>query len=242
MKTINLRVLAMCGVMLLTLGSCKNEKKTEQIDSETPQETIVKNGERSILFENDYAKVVKVSLAPGESQPAHEGENRVIYSLTDYSIDWKEKGEDLGTKTWKKGDAHFHEAGKHAATNNGTTTAEWLVFIKRSTDLPECGENKIENDVSSVSAEFVKVLLDNDEFKLTEVTLPKGANIPMHSGINRIIYSLTDYQIMYESNKEGKVEKAFKTGDIHWHEACMHSLENLGQTEAKYLVVSYKKK
>jgi quercetin dioxygenase-like cupin family protein len=102
--------------------------------------------------------------------------------------------------------------------------------------------NKIENDVSSVSSEFVKVLLDNDEFKLTEVTLPKGANIPIHSGINRIIYSLTDYQIMYESNKEAKVEKAFKTGDIHWHEACMHSLENLGQTEAKYLVVSYKKK
>jgi quercetin dioxygenase-like cupin family protein len=242
MKISYLNIILMSSAFLLIFSSCGNEKKEKSTNSENQTEEKITEVSPEVIFENDYAKVAKVSLAPGESQPAHEGENRVIYSLTDYSIDWKEKGKDLGTKTWKKGDAHFHEAGKHAATNNGTTTAEWLVFIKKSTDLPECGENKIENDVSSVSAEFVKVLLDNDEFKLAEVTLPKGASIPMHSGINRIIYSLTDFQIMYESNKDGKIEKTFKTGDIHWHEACMHSLENLGQTEAKYLVVSYKKK
>lgn len=232
----------MSSAFLLIFSSCGNEKKEKSTNSDNQTEEKITEVSPEVIFENDYAKVVKVSLAPGESQPAHDGESRVIYSLTDYSIDWEEKGEDLETKTWKKGDTHFHEAGKHAATNNGTTTAEWLVFIKKSTDLPECGENKIENDVSSVSAEFVKVLLNNDEFKLTEVTLPKGASIPMHSGVNRIIYSLTDYQIMYESNKEGKIEKTFKSGDIHWHEACQHGLENIGQTEAKYLVVTYKKK
>jgi len=103
-------------------------------------------------------------------------------------------------------------------------------------------EQVFENDVNSVTAEFANVLIDNDAFIVIEVTLPINTKIPLHSGINWIIYSLTDYQIMYESNKEGKVEKAFKTGDIHWHNACQDGLENTGQTEAKYLVVSYKKK
>lgn len=242
MKKSYLNIFLLSSAFILVFSSCGNEKKNKATDSENQVEEKSTEVSPEIIFENEYAKVLKISLAPGESQPTHEGESRVIYSLTDYSIDWEEKGEDLGTKTWKKGEAHYHEAGKHSATNNGTTTAEWLVFTRQNTDLPECGENQIENDVISVSPDFANALLDNNEFKITRVSLPKGGKIPMHAGINRIIYSLTDYQIMYESNKEGKVEKQFKSGDIHWHEACQHRLENIGETEAKYLVVSYKRK
>lgn len=237
-----LNLILLSCVFMLLLTSCGNEKIEESSNSNSQIEQQGSDVTPEVIFENDYSRVLKVVLSPGESQPAHDGENRVIYSLTDYSIDWKENGENIGTKTWKKGEAHYHESGKHTATNNGTTTAEWLIFAKKNTDLPECGENKIENDVSSVSAEFANVLIDNDEFKVIEVTLPVNAKIPMHSGVNRVIYSLSDYQIMYNSTKEGEIEKTFKSGDIHWHEACQHGLENLGQTEAKYLVVSYKEK
>ncbi len=74
----------------------------------------------------------------------------------------------------------------------------------------------------------------------TKVNLPKGESIATHSGINRIVYSLSDYDLKYDSDTEGQVDKQFKVGDIHWHEACMHSLENNGDTDASYLVVSYK--
>jgi hypothetical protein len=241
MKTLNLRVLAMCGVMLLILSSCKNEKKTESNEPVSQEEPKAKMGERDVMFENDYAKVSKITLAPGESQQTHEGESRVIYALTDYSIDWEEQGENLGTKTWKTGDVHFHEAGEHAATNNGNTSAEWLVFAKKNADLPDCGENTVDNDVSAVAPNFASVLLDNADFKFTEITLQTGESIPMHSGINRIIYSLSDYELAYESDAKGKLNKQFATGDIHWHEACQHALKNSGETEAKFLVIGFKR-
>ena len=226
-------------VLSFSLTACGNQdNKSDQKSDENL--TTSKEVSPKIVFENDYAKVAKISLAPGESQPSHEGASRVIYSLTDYSIDWEEQGEKLGTKTWKKGDVHFHKAGKHAAKNNGTSTAEWLVFSKKNTDLPDCGDNTVENDVNSVSPDFAQILFNNDEFKIIQVKLPKGESIPTHSGINRIIYTLSDYDIKYESDTEGKVDKQFKAGDVHWHEACMHSLENVGETEAKFLVVSYK--
>lgn len=240
MKNSNFYRLGLLSLTLL-LAACGNqsEKNTQQTTDQVQMSTEVGH---ELVFENDYAKVVKVILAPGESIKPHQGEKRVIYSLTDYSIDWEEQGEQLGTKSWKKGDVHFHEAGKHSAKNNGTTTAKWIAFIKKNSDLPECGENQIENDVNSVSAEFANVVLDNEAFKVTEVTLPINAKIPMHSGINRVIYSLTDYQITYESDSEGKSEKQFKTGDIHWHEACQHALQNNGEIDAKFLVISYKRK
>lgn len=230
--------------ILFVLSSCGNEKKNQSQDAQNQKEATDKKGERNILFENEYAMVVKIRLAPGEfvSPPEGEGLIRVIYSLSDYTVDWDKGDAKMEKKSWKENDVHFHEAGKHYVKNIGSTTAEWLVFVKKNNNLPECGENTVENDVTSVSPEFAQSLFDNHEFKMTVVTLPKGGIIPKHAGISRLIYSLSDYQIIYESTKEGKTEKQFKSGDIHWHEACQHGVENIGGTEAKYLVVSYKRK
>ena len=93
----------------------------------------------------------------------------------------------------------------------------------------------------SVSSEYTEVLIENDLFKVTEVNLPQGASIPIHAGINRMIYSVSDYQIAYESDKEGKSNKKFSAGEIHWHDACQHALENIGETEAKFIVISFKR-
>jgi quercetin dioxygenase-like cupin family protein len=224
--------------LLVACGS-RSEKKSQTADE---SEGMAMEVMPELIFENDYAKVLKIILEPGKAISSHQEEARVIYSLTDYSIDWEENGKSEDGKSWIKGDVHFHEAGIHSAKNNGTTTAEWMVFARKNTELPECGENTIENDVNSVSPEFTNVLLDNDDFKITEVSLLKGESIPMHSGINRIIYSLTDYQLIYESKTERNGEKEFQAGDVHWHEACQHALQNNGETEAKFLVISYKQK
>ncbi|MCA0131607.1 hypothetical protein [Winogradskyella alexanderae] len=220
--------------------SCKNNKEKDLEKEATTEEVVKKTVEPVVLFENAYAKVSKISLQPGESQPAHDGESRLIYALTDYTINWHEVGNTSSLKTWKKGEVHFHEPGMHTAENNGNTVAEWLVFSKKNTELPDCGENTVENDVTSVSSDLTETLFENDRFKLTQVTLPSGKKIRTHSGINRIIYSLSDYELKYESNVEGTMDKSFKSGDIHWYEACKHALENKGTTEAKFLVVSYK--
>lgn len=239
MKTLKTSAIAIFGLLLMTL-SCKNDKKTET-DKPTDQKTkTLTEGERKIVLDNDYAIVTKVTLKPGEAQPEHDGSNRVIYALSDYTIDWKEQGKNLGAKSWRKGDVHYHTAGKHAAVNNGSTTAEWLVFAKKDKALPACGENTVENDVTSVVPNYAKSLFENDDFKITKVVLPKGENIPQHAGVNRIIYSLSDYNLKYQSESTDKIDKTFKKGDVHWHDACLHSLKNDGNSDAEFLVVSYK--
>ncbi len=229
------------GAIVFILSACGNNpgKPSEATTAVEPAKARVV--QPADIFENDYAKVISVSLAPGDSLASHQGGARVIYSLSDYSIEWTEGERNQGVKSWKKGDVHFHEPGIHAARNNGATTAEWLAFIKKDAELPDCSGNTLEKDVNAAAPGFAKQLFDNERFRITEVSLPKGEKIPAHSGVNRIIYSLSDYSIIYESDKEGRSEKQFKVGDVHWHESCRHSLENTGETEAVFLVVAFKK-
>jgi quercetin dioxygenase-like cupin family protein len=241
MKTLYQSSAVAVSLILLLCFSCGNEKKKTAEDEATKEVPEMTEATPEVVFENDYSKVSKITLAQGEYLPTHEGENRIIYSLTDYTIDWEENGENLGSKSWKKGDVHFHEAGTHAASNNSSAVAEWLVFTKKTTELPDCEENTLDNDVITVAPDFAEVRFENGIFKVTEVTLPKGEKIAPHSGVNRIVYSLSDYSLLYNSDEEGEEDNTFKVGDIHWHSACMHSLENSGETDANYLVISYKK-
>ena len=237
MNKIN-RSLIILSILTLVLSSCGNENRNEIDGTVVEQEHLDNEANSKVIFENDFAKVTKFTLAPTESLATHNGEERVIYSLSDYSIDWEEQGEKLGAKSRKMGDVHFHEAGTHAAQNNGTTAAEWIVFTRKDGKMSDCDESK----VTAASPDFSKLLLDNESFSVTKILLPKGMKIPMHSGINRVIYSLSDYKIIYNTNKGSEGEKQMKAGDIHWHEDCQHAIENIGDTDAEYLVVSYKKK
>jgi hypothetical protein len=205
----------------MLLASCQSGTK----NTENKNETMKINPEK--IVENEYAEVFKVTLNPEEELAEHDGEVRLVYSLSDYSIEWVEKGESLGEKTWEKGNIHLHEKGKHSAKNTGTTKAEWIVFTRKNNALPKC-EGFIDKDVNSLDGNFKQQIFDANLFRVTEIKLAPNDSIPLHEGINRIIYSLSDYTIYYGSSKEGNFEKSFKIGDAHWHTCDQHSIKNTG--------------
>jgi hypothetical protein len=224
-------LLALVAGSIISCGG--NNQKGAEV-TESPQAEPVE------IFQNEYVKAVKVVLEPNQELASHDGEKRVIYSLSDYSLEWTENGVKEGMKSWKAGETHAHDAGVHAAKNIGNTTAEWIAFIKKDTELPDCSSYSLDNDINSVATDFAKLLLDDENFRITEVTLPIGGEIPTHSGINRLVFALSNYKILFESDKSDSGEKSFSTGDIHWHEGCMHSLKNIGDGEARFLVISFK--
>jgi predicted component of type VI protein secretion system len=101
MKHSNFNLLVLMALTLLFVA-CGNQSK-KNTSATTNKVEISKEGEHKTIFENEYAKVIEVSLAPGESIQPHSGEERVIYSLTNYAIDWEEQGENLGIKSMEKG-------------------------------------------------------------------------------------------------------------------------------------------
>jgi len=229
-------------LFMLVFTACQSGE-TGQTDESTEDKTEVSAdmpAEATELMQNDYVQVRKVVLAPGQKQDMHEGSARTVYSLTDYQINWVENDEDEGEKKWNKGDVHWHMAGTHAAENTGSTTAEFLVVARTDAELPECGDNALDQDVQSVAPEKAEVLFENEYVKVTRVDLEAGESIPRHAGINRVILSLSDYEIAYTAEGEAEETKRFSMEDVHWHDACAHALINSGSSTASFAVFAFK--
>ena len=81
----------------------------------------------SVVLENEWTRVMRFTLEPGSELPRHDGSDRAIYALSDYTIEWTEGDEAPMEKSWTAGQAHWHTGGPHAARNNGSSVAQFLV-------------------------------------------------------------------------------------------------------------------
>lgn len=222
-------------VSLVFLAACtqKQAEVVEDIVAEAPDKV-------NTVFENDFVRVDHFMLKPGDSLPLHKGGQRAVYALSDYTIKWTE-GEKVSEKSWKKGDIHWHDSLAHAAENIGDTGAEYLVLTRKDAALPETEDYDISQDASQLDSAHAKIILDNAHLRVIEVKLPAGDSQAMHQGINRLIYSLSSYQIKYTSDQMESKEMQMEEGEFHWHGADQHAVENIGETLAHYLIFEFKK-
>lgn len=89
----------------------------------------------AVVYENDYARVVKLDLHSNESIPMHNTEPRLVYVLNDYEITLNVDGKDTVLKR-KKGEIHWHDRQSHGWTNTGDTTASCLIISRTKKPLP----------------------------------------------------------------------------------------------------------
>ncbi len=221
-------------LILLTISTGCGQKQQEVV------ENIVSDSEHaSIVFENDYVRAVLFELEPSKELPLHQGEPRLVYSLSDYTINWTEAGE-TSKVSWRTGDAHWHEAGPHAAKNTGTSAARFLVVSRKATPLPDVGDRAFAQDAAVVDTAHTDVVFENDHVRLSKVSIPVGESQPLHQGANRLIYTLSSYDIAYVSDQMDTVTTSFEAGSAHWHSADEHAVENAGTTPADFLVIAFK--
>ena len=95
-------------------------------------------------------------------------------------------------------------------------------------------------DVVNVSPETVKVILENDQVRVIESTIPAGTLQAKHSHPPTIVYYLTASKVRSEAPDGTPVVTERKAGDVAYREPLTHSAENVGTTPAKTLVIELK--
>ena len=97
--------------------------------------------------------------------------------------------------------------------------------------------------VAPQAAAQVKPLMENDQVKIYEATIKVGAKTPEHS-------HPADEATYILSGGKGKVSlpdgtiqmREYKTGDLRWRTAPeTHVVENVGDTELRFLIIQLKK-
>ncbi len=190
------------------------------------------------VFQNEYVRVFQVTLNPGEKLPPHESGERLVYSLTSYSLTYR-WGERTSEERRKEGDIHFHPGGKHAEENSGKQKASFLIIERTSTALPSFQQVGI--DMAKASRFNTRVLFDRDLAKVFQVDfLPRDA-VGMHQGLPRLVYALTAYDLLIKTpdGKEGK--ESGRKGSFRWHPPGLHSVENRTTSPTRLLVFAFKR-
>lgn len=106
--------------------------------------------------------------------------------------------------------------------------------------LPPAGAYDFTQDASQVDTTHSKIIFENDHVRIITVELPPGEAQPGHHGTNRLIYSLSGYQIKYTSDQTDTLEATFEPGQAHWHGPDQHAVENIGATTAQFLIFEFK--
>lgn len=234
------------AVLLLLLGGCTDAEETGEADrgeQAVPRLTALENEFTATVHETPTAVVHRIDLPAEETIGPHEGGDRVIYSLSSYTLQYEE-GETEGTeRSFAPGEVHFHAGGVHSVTNTGTETASYLVFERSSTEMeavPPAGETL--DAVSISEGARHEVMLENDQTVVHRVALDPGTSLPPHFGYPRIVYALSDYTLTFiDADTDTTTERSFSEGDLHDHGAGMHQVENTGDSPAEYLVVAFKR-
>lgn len=103
-----------------------------------------------------------------------------------------------------------------------------------------CVGSAYAQDMVKVAPKNCKVLVDNDQVRVIEVTLKPGDKLPMHSHPANVVYIVNGGKTK-TTLADGKVtEEERKAGEARWSEAITHSNENIGTTTTKALVVELK--
>ncbi|MDP1570212.1 MAG: hypothetical protein Q8L86_09430 [Vicinamibacterales bacterium] len=190
------------------------------------------------VFSNEYATASVVTLAPGQVLPAHSGGPRALYALSDYTIRFTQGGQ-TSESSWSVGQAHFHDAGEHSIENIGASEAKFLVVARTAQALASAPAHD-EPPAGSASGP-TRLPLDNADVRVSEVRLPAGSTLPRHHGLARVVYALTDYTLSYTSNDAEPVVNSSTAGQAHWHDADEHLIVNTGTTDARFVLVQFKR-
>jgi len=230
---------------ILVLGGCaegEDAGDATSAETEPASDLAALNSEyASTPHETAYAHAHRVDLPAGASIAPHEGGARVIYSLSPYTIRFETDGT-ASEQTFAAGDLHYHESGVHAVDNTGDQPAQFMAFERIDGPLPDTASTGETLDAVSIpDGATHEVPLENDRVTVHRITLEPGASLPSHYGYPRIVYALADYTLTYiDPDTDVRTERSFTQGDLHDHEAGLHTVENTGDERAEYLVVAFK--
>lgn len=226
-------LVALVALTILLGTGCEAEVEAPVVIASSAAEAAPEQAQ--VVIDNDLVTVTKVTLKPREEIPIHEGKDRVVYSLNRYRLRYQEPDEAPVVKDFNEGDAHWHLAGTHSITNGGAITAEFLIIERKApTPTPEEPSN-----LTGVARGYSSYVMNNADVRIVDVQLAAKGRVPNFNGSGGVVLMTSDGDVQFTSNKE-PTRKEFKTGDILWLDAGVHSVRSYSSEPLAFRVFEFK--
>jgi quercetin dioxygenase-like cupin family protein len=221
-------LLLLTSVLALLLFACGSGDDAESaaMEGATPAADMVK-----VLFENNHLTVLKVTVPPQAELPAQKWESGILYSLSDYRLQYLKPDYPASLATHRKGEGEWQRASLFGVKNVGPITAEYLLVTSKG-DNPTPG---VTSNIAELSPDKARVVFENESAKVIEISLEPGDKQPVHNAASRAVYALTDAKLAFVAGGE-RTESTLTAGEVHYHAGGEHSVENLSDNPVQYLV------
>jgi quercetin dioxygenase-like cupin family protein len=195
-----------------------------------------------VLLDNEDVKVLEVTFDVGKGDKMHDHDPVTFYVLQGGKARVTMPDGTVNERQVPTGfTGHNSEAQRHQVTNIGDDQIKILLIERKRS---ESSVEKMQELIlpEEVSPEVYKVLLENDDVKVLEVTFAPGQSDLMHEhGV------LTYYGI-----KGGKLQNTLPDGTVremeapdgfvgHGDKIVKHQMKNVGTDTARFILVEHKK-
>jgi len=224
------------SMVLLIVISCSGSKEIF-LHPEVVSPEVYK-----LLLDNEDVKVLEVTFDAGQGDKMHDHDPMTFHVLQGGKARVTMPDGTVNERQVPTGfTGHNSESQRHRITNIGDDQIKILLIErKRSESSAEKKQELILPE--EVSPEVYKVLLENDDVKVLEVTFAPGQSDLMHEhGV------LTYYGI-----KGGKLQNTLPDGTVremeapdgfvgHGDKIVKHQMKNVGTDTARFILVEHKK-
>jgi len=92
-------------------------------------------------------------------------------------------------------------------------------------------------DPTKTSPNNYRLLLENEAVRVLEMSLKAGEKDQQHSHQNETVYFITGSKVRIHLPGGERVEADLPDGHVMWHEAWTHTVENVGSSDIKAIIV-----
>jgi quercetin dioxygenase-like cupin family protein len=218
-------LLLLTSALGLFLFACGAGDEAESAGAEdTPQ------AGSEVLLDNNHLTVLKFTVPPQGELPAQQWKSGILYSLSDYRLQYLVPDYPASLRTHRKGEVEWQNSKTYGVKNVGPITAEFLLVTSKG-DNPTPG---VTSNIAELTPDKARVVFENQDAKVIEISLEPGDKQPAHNAASRAIYALTDAKLTFIADEIA--ESTLTAGEAHYHSGGEHAVENLSDQPVQYLV------
>jgi quercetin dioxygenase-like cupin family protein len=195
-------------------------------------------GHHRVEMENEYVRVLRITIGAGEKTSVHQHPAGAVVFLTDAQtrVTPPQPGQPEQSARKAK-EVMLLESTTHTVENVGQQPVE-LVLV----ELKQAPANRpLKNDAVKVDPKHYTVIAENDRMRAVRVTYGPGEKSAMHDHPPLVAVALTDSRFrMHAPDGKGEDIPALKRGAALFDDATTHLPENLGRTQAEVVLIELK--
>jgi quercetin dioxygenase-like cupin family protein len=189
----------------------------------------------SVVKDTMGIRVLNVLYKPGDSSAMHSHPDNVLYVIEGGKTEFTGKDGSKQVLDFKSGFSAIGGAETHSVKNVGNTTVKAILVEVNRPNKP--GTQDATLDATKVASKYYKPVQDSLNLRTVMVNYKPGDVSAMHSHPDLVMYVLSPAKAEFTGKDGAKRVMTLEKGMIAVVPADTHSVKNIGNTNARVLLV-----